>query len=294
MADFYQGSYGAVRLWMSQIQTAEGRNLMIFEPTSGNEFPVEDLGENQRAVQVDLLFDWMGGDQMSPIDRLQALRAEIDDKPRVFRHPLLGSYVARFGAFDHTVDEDSTITGHATVVREQRDAAVDSTGSSSVFASSQSVSVSATKARDQLTELRMDTSAIDEAEATVESWAEADDPDPRQMRAEAGSVRERLGAVASSLETDLDAYSSWAAVMQLAEDVSSAYEAATSDTAETFVMRLGEPVAARALLASVYGADEADQRYEQFIRLNDVDNPLRLVRNAEYLMPPKTPKGRTS
>jgi hypothetical protein len=294
--DFYEASYGGVRLWISQIQTDEGRSLIEHTPATGDEFALQDRGANNKIANVSLIFEAkMRGDKLTAIERLNLLRAEIDDKPRMFRHPILGSYLARAGNFKHSAAAGISITGEMTIYPETNADTLPQGESFGIFGSGVgSIAASAPAAKTALDQVGFDSSIIDETEKTVESWTNGETVNTKQITEQSDSLKSRLREVASSLENDIELWESYTAVVQLIDDLSSTGDELTASSAASFAMRLGEPVAARALLASVYGADEAESKYDSFLAMNDVDNPLMLGANIPYLMPPKSPKERSA
>jgi hypothetical protein len=119
----------------------------------------------------------------------------------------------------------------------------------------------------------------------VDSWSSTDTVNTRQVLTELGSLTAQLGDQADALEGDLGLWSAFKATILLAEAVRVAADAATSDTAQTFVVLISAPVALRALLASIYPADEMDDRYVQAMALNDILSPAWLEPGTELLLP---------
>lgn len=297
MADqFYEASFGGVRLWISNIQTSgAGRGLVVHEPSAGPAFGLSDRGPDLLVSRCSLLFDDMLGEGVSAAERFREFKGQIDDKPRVFRHPLQGSFVARISELTYTIDPTG-ISAECTITQDTSFPAVSESGPGGALATGQgAVAASAAAARAQYKEIGLDTSVIDETEATVDGWnATATPVNPKDVVSKTSSLSTRLTDVASSLEDDLEAWSSFTATMLLVEDLRAASEASIADTASTFAMQLGTPIAARALVASIYGADEAEARYEQFLRLNTISNPLSLAQGVRYLMPQPSPRERNA
>lgn len=288
----YEAAFGGVRLWISSIDTSGvGRTLVVHEPTAGPDFGLQDRGPELLVSRCSLLFDDMLGEGISPKERFEQFMSQVDDKPRVFRHPLHGSYVARVSEISHTIQPSDNIAVECTMTKETTAAAVSDAGPGGTLSSGQgAVSASSAAARAEYSKIGVDTAVIDETEATVDSWSAGTEPlNPRDVVTKTSSLSERLGQVAESLEDDLEKWTSFQATMLLIEDLRSASESSIADTAATFAMQLGTPIAARALLATVYGASESEERYEQFVRLNGITNPLSLAQGVRYLMPQPPP-----
>lgn len=300
MADiigFYDCTFGKARMWVASASTTEGRSLVTHEPAAGDNYGHQDHGAKELTARLSLLFDRMVGETMSPVDRLQLLRSEIDGKPRIFRHPILGSFSARISEFSHEIDERSIISATC-MVHQQTDETPAVTGAGaggSLPAGQGAVAASAAAAKASLAAIGVDSTITDEAAATVDAWtAGSETAGPRQIAAESKSLTQRIYAKAAELEQYIEKWGGYRGLILMAEDVAAAAEAATEDSVASMVMRLNTTVAARALISSVYPADEFDERYGQFTRLNDIDNPSNLAPGVLYLMPRPSGKPRTS
>jgi prophage DNA circulation protein len=96
---FYRSSFGGLRLWISQIQTDKSRRQVVHELSDGDGNVIEDKGPKPIVSRVSLLFDKMIGDSLAPLERLRAFAELVDDKPRIFSHPIEGTFLARVSDF---------------------------------------------------------------------------------------------------------------------------------------------------------------------------------------------------
>ena len=74
-------------------------------------------------------------------------------------------------------------------------------------------------------------------------------------------------------------------MLLLSDSVVAAGRAATADVARIMTVRVGRPVALRALLATIYGAREVDDRYLQARSLNDIRTPGWIETGTELRLP---------
>lgn len=286
---FYKSSFGDLRLWLTRLSTDRSRNQVVHELSSGDEHVVQDRGRGVVRARCSVLFARMAGDSLSPLERLQALQAIIDDKPRIFSHPTSGSYLARVGPFTEEVDERGVITAEIEVIRVAPIEAVSPAGAGTIsIAGSGAVKAAADELRAQLGDINVPSTLPDDAAAAVDSWSETDTVNPRQVLTEVGSLTEQSGELADTLDDDIGAWAAYKAVIVLAEAVRSAADAATASTAQTFTVRIAQPVALRALLQGIYSAEEADTRYDQAMALNDIATPAWLEPGSEIVLPQVT------
>jgi len=291
---FYEGSFGGVRLWLSKISTDRSRAQVVHE-LNGDEHVVQDRGRALVRARCTVQFDRMKDDDLEPLERLQALNAVIDDKPRIFRHPSSGSYLARIGSFQEDIDEHGTITAEIEVLQVADVQAVFPAGAGTIAATGEGAVAAASDALDlELADVALASPIGGNAKAAVDGWTSSETVDTRAVLTQVGSLTSDLGAQADTLDGDIGLWSAFKATVLLSEAVRAAADAATADTAQTFVVRIASPVALRAVLASVYSAEEADARYDQAMQLNDIASPAWLEPGTELLLPKTVARRRSS
>jgi hypothetical protein len=285
-AVWYKSSFGELRLWLSRISTDRSRDLVVHSPSAGPDHVVQDRGPNVVRTRCTVLFARMAGDDLDPLERCRRLQAIVDDRPRIFSHPTSGSYLARIGPFTEEVDETGVITAEIEVVQVAPAEAVAPAGAGSIPATGAGAATAAADALTaELADVGITSSLPEDVTAAVDGWTSADTVNTRQVLAELGSLTSQLGDLADALEADLGLWPAFKATILLAEAARAAADAATSDTAQTFVVLISEPIALRALLAAIYPADEVDDRYVQAMALNDLLSPAWLEPGSELLLP---------
>jgi hypothetical protein len=290
---YYVSSFGGLRLWASKFSTDKSRTQVRHDLSSGDDFVVQDRGRALLVTNVSLVFDWMDGDDLSPLDRLRKLLALVDAQARILSHPIEGSFLARVGPFKYEIDQSGVISA------EVEFAAVSAvTSTAPVSAGTLSgpgiglCSAAADDLQAQLDDVGLTSSSPTTVVATVAGWSSSDNPNPRQILAQTGSLTSQLGAEAGIYDHDLNLWSAFKATVVLAETVRIAAGSAAADTASTFLLRVGTPIALRALLTANYPADEADSRYDEIMQLNDIVSPWSIDIGTELQMPLPTPTAR--
>lgn len=292
-AAYYSSSYGDVRLFLSAITTDRTRTQVVHELSSGDEHVVQDRGRAPLRTRCTVLFARMREDDLEPLERCRRLQEIVDDQPRIFRHPTSGSYLARIGAFSEQIDSSGQITAELEVIQVAPIEAVAGAGAGALTATGEgAVDAAADALSAELAELDMESPLLEQTKAAVDGWTEDEQVDTRRVLTEVGSLTASLGALAATLEQDIGLWPAYCRTVLLAEAVRAAGDAATSDTAQTFVVHIAAPVALRAVLASVYSADECDARFQQAMALNDIDTPAWLEPGTELLLPQLTAETR--
>lgn len=283
---FYESSFGGLRLFLSRISTDRSRTQVVHELSSGSEHVVQDRGAVILRARCTVMFDRMRDDNIAPLDRCRRLQALVDDKPRMFSHPTSGSYLARIGPFTEDIDVNGVITAELEVVQVAAIEAVAPAGAGTIPATGEgAVTAAADTLTAELEGLGLDSPLPDDAKTAVASWNAGETVNTREVLTQVGSLTSQLGTQADSFDSDIGFWPAFKATVMLSEAVRAAADSATSDTAQTFVIRIASPVALRAVLASTYGAEEADSRYDQALALNDIASPAWLEPGTELVLP---------
>lgn len=291
---FYRSSYGNVRLWISRLATTQGRTLVVHELSAGSDHVVQDRGPMVVVARGTLLFDYMAGDTMSPLDRLNELKALVDGKSHVLTHPSVGSYNALIGPFEESIDESGVISAEIEFTATQVTSTVIAAGASSIPASGEgAVEAAALAQQEELADLEIaDPGIAAAAMVSVDSWAASADLNPREVFAQTGSLTDQLGDQANSFESDLDKFEAFKRTLLLADSIRTAAEAITADGGSAAVFRVGTPIALRALLAAEYGAVDADRYYNSVMSSNDIATPGLLEPGFILQLPTQAPRAR--
>lgn len=283
---YYKSSFGDLRLWLSKVSTDRSRTLVVQELSSGDEHVVQDRGRGPVRARCTVLFAHMIEDDIQPLDRCRRLQAIVDDKPRIFSHPSSGSYLARIGPFTEEINSDGIITAEIEVIQVAPIDAVSQAGAGTIPATGEgAVEAAADSLAAELEDVGLTSSLPEDAKAAVSSWNATDTVNTREVLTQVGSLTSELGDQANEFGGDIGLWSAFKATVLLAEAVRAAADSATAETAQTFVLKIASPVALRAVLASVYSAEEADFRYGQVMALNDIAAPAWLEPGTELLLP---------
>lgn len=121
--------------------------------------------------------------------------------------------------------------------------------------------------------------------ASVESWSEAD-VSTRKIMSDVARLSDSIATMIElgGFELDLQLWPSFVAAILLGDSIRLAALAATSETANVFVMRILETTALLPLTARVYGGRVAQDRARQVMELNVIPTPGWLD-PGDYLMP---------
>lgn len=293
---YYIASFGGIRLWCSRVSTTNGRKLVVHDPARGDEHPLQDRGLETRVTSCTLLFDEMDGETTSPRERFDRFAALVEEgEPQVFTHPLRGSYLARVGRFDHEVDEASNISAEVEFFPEDSIPAVTvASAGTSAIAGEDAVAAAADNADAELEAVGMTSSAPGAARLAAETWSDLD-TSVREVLVDVAQVTELIGTEIETLglADRLALWQAYRSMLLLSDAVVAAARAATADVSRTMTVKVGRPVALRTLLATIYGAREVDQRYEQALSLNDISTPGWIATGTELRLPQPSSQPRT-
>ena len=286
--ELYAASFGGVRLWCSQVATTNSRKVVIHSPTSGDDHVLQDRGLELRVTTCTLIFDDMDGETSTPKQRFDRFAELVErGEPQVFTHPLRGSYRARVGRFDHSVDEASVITADVEFLPDELVPAVVTvdTGATAI-AGGDSVTAAADQADLELQRVGMSSDVTEEARAAAESWEE-DDSTARRVIVDVGTLTEKVGTEVErlGLSASLKLWRAHRAMLLLSDTVVAAGRSATADVSRIMVVRIARPVALRALLATIYGARDVDVRERQARSLNDIRTAGWIETGTELRLP---------
>lgn len=294
-AAYYKASFGGLRLWMSKISTDKSRTQVVHDPSAGDQHTVQDRGRVALRTTATLLFDYMIGDNLEPIDRLQTFKSLIDDKSRMLTHPIEGSFQARVGAFNYDIDENGVISAEVGFTAVSDIQPVSLAGAGGIPASGDgAVQAAADTLTAELAAIGQTSTLPQEAAEASDAWNAADDINPRDVLAQTGSLTSQLGTLATAFQDSADTWAAFKATVLLSDAVLAAALAVTADTSQTFSLLVGTTIALRALVASIYGADEADQRYQQAMALNDIPSPAWLEPGTQLTLPTPTARARAA
>ena len=291
---FYRAAYGGVQLWVSRLRTKRGRTLVVHEMSAGSDHVVQDRGPENVTASAELLFDYMKGDLLTPLDRVRELKALCDGKARMLTHPTEGSFRALIGPFEEEIDEHGVIHANVDFTAAEAVESVIPAGAASIPASGEGlVDASADALSSELAELELtDPGIASAAKSSTSAWAASEDLNPRTVLVETGTYTEQLGAQADTMQDDIGKWEAFKRTLLLADSVRSAAEAVTSDTSSTVLFRIGAATTLRTLLAAEYGAEAADYYYQQVMRLNDIATPGLLEEGQTLQLPSPSARAR--
>jgi hypothetical protein len=290
VGDFYDVTWGNVRLWCSSITTDNSRTQVIHELAEGSEHPVQDRGLAPRKVSCSLLFVEMPTESTSAIDRFLAFKAQVDGGEQfLFTHPIDGGYYANVEKFDYTLDEDSNIEGAScTFIKagtaESPLAAGAGTGNS---AGADAVSARAEDFDDELEAVGLSSDVGSDAVDRQEEWSTADSVPTRQVIVDVADLSNRLSTLISDegLEFDLKLFGAYKASIFLGDAIRAAALAALAETPKLTAILIGESVSVWVLCRRIYGGVDTESRVRQVLALNDIRTPAWIDRGSVVVVP---------
>lgn len=294
-SDFYEASFGGIRLWCASIETDNSRSLVVHKPTRGSVHAVQDRGLGHLPTNCELLFDDMRGVTMNAKTRFDAFRALVEDgEPHVFSHPLLGSYLARVGQFRHRITEQVISASVEFVPDELPKAVTPANAGASAQVGEGAVNAAADAADEALAEFELESDVTDACRESASFWTE-EEPNTRDILVDVAQLSSFISdeIVRLELDSNIQLWPAYRAMVMLSDSVLAAGRAATSDVSRIITLRIGQPVSLRRLVSRLYGGFESDERYEQVMQLNDIATPAWLEAGFELRIPQPPPARRS-
>lgn len=263
---------------------------------------LDPMGAEPRSTRCKVLFferrplegEVDGG--LNHVERFELFyQAAATQVPLDFVHPLTGTYRALVEDLDISVDasEDDAVEVDCTFVEDSTSPAVFDISGRPVRAGVAQVEVEAELLNAQLAEVGLVSTVGDDAASTVSGWESNTLITARQVNLELQSLSSSIADAVDELEltTQLDRYPVWRSMQRLHYEVRRAAEAfrQTQPTIFEFVVQSAIPL--RVLAGDMYGAEQAESRYQEMLRLNDIDDPsllaigMRLRANAPDSQP---------
>ncbi len=291
MADFFDITWGRIRLLCSNLTTDNGRTQVVHELTSGDDHPIQDRGSVPRKVTCALLFIQQPDEPSPPEDRFEQFLDQVDrGDVELFTHPINGSYLVHVSDFTYDIDEDGNITNASCVfirAGEIQDLYPATIGAASLTGID-SVGVRADALSDALADFEIESTIPADAIASSTSWLESPDVPIRDVLVDVAQTSTALNDLieVEQLAGDLTLWPAYQATILLGAAYREAAIAATSETPSLFFMLIGTPTSVLGLCARVYGGAEAVDRDRQVRALNDLRSPGGLIEAGTYLAMP--------
>ncbi len=290
VGDFYDVTWGSVRLWCSAITTENGRTQVVHELAEGDDHPVQDRGLAPRRVSCSLLFVEMPAEQSPAIDRFLAFKAQVDGgETFLFTHPIDGGYYANVEGFSYTLDEDSNIADvSCTFIKSgAAEAPIAAGAGTASVAGEDAVAARADDFAAELDAVGISSTIGEDAVAATVAWSDADTVPTRQVIVDVAELSNRLATMIEDegLETDIRLFGAYKASIFMGQSIRAAALAALADTPKLTAIRVAEPVSLLGLCRRVYGGAEAETRTRQVLALNDIRSPGWIARGTILTIP---------
>lgn len=264
---------------------------------------LEDMGAEPRSTSCQVLF-WErsadeGDEPGNHLVRFAAFKAAVDaGLVADFVHPITGTYramVANFG-FEASAEERDLISCACTFVEDTTQPAKFDPGSQlTVDSGAAATAANAKLAKASLDAAGIDSSVADETSSIVDNWESDSEMTVRQVNLELASVNQKLDDTIETYEltSDVTNYTLWRRIQSLNYSARRAAALFRQSQPQTIQITVAEATPLRALVASTYGANDAEVRYSEIMRLNEVDDPSLIPAGTVLRAPaPNTSGGR--
>lgn len=298
--NLHLASYGGVELDVLTARDSVRRMLARHSYLRRDGGNVDDEGGDPRVTRCRIIFferPPIAGEQLGTLDHLQrfetfwnAANAGVSQE---FVHPITGSYNAKVEGTGFSVDaeERDTIVVDCTFVEDNPDVRAEFEHAlRPVPAGVATVEVTVAELNAQLDELDLESDVGERALSTVQRWGTDPDLTARQVSLELNTLSSRIAAATDTLQlaTDLTRHPVWRSLQRLHGEVRRAARVFQQRTPTLIEHTLKAATPLRVFCAQVYGADQAQERYEELQRLNDIDDPSLVPAGTTLLRPDAT------
>jgi prophage DNA circulation protein len=277
----FEATYAGIHLDVVNVSDDEGRSVPQHEHPHVNGADTEDLGGRPRTTQLSLVFFPASEDDTDFFDRYTLLRAvKEQNEVEEFVHPFDGGWDARITGWSVRSDADAgAIFVDMTVVEHRRAQAIFAAGPGTPLLSGlEEVQASAADVDAELAAAGMPATAVTaDCVATVARWSEGG-ATTRQVTLEVAALSNSISALTDSLELASNP-TGWPVVRALTMLNYNVRRAAGTFLARTprlIEVTVGAASPLLVIAGQIYGASQAQARYEQMMGLNSVRNPARV------------------
>lgn len=301
---YFDARFGDQAIFVSRIETDEGRDIAVQSPARGDRHYLQDRGAKLGRIDTEILFVEQPG-KASYLDRFAAFRALVaQGEPQIFTHPLpaIGSFRARAEGGRHSLNADERkVTFSCAFLPEDEPqpttkfgAGVASVGGADAVA----VAVSDVKAQltaddlltlqDQVPTLDPSRTWLDDVVDFFSSAADTVDADSQTVLSNVATYNGYITTAIDELDlaAHIERWNAYAAFISLGSTVTLAGQALTSDAEHLISLRVEG--AARPLLsicAEVYGAADAADRTLSVTKINRIRTPNRIPVGTTLKLP---------
>lgn len=275
----FDASFGGMPLQVLSTSDDMNRALVRHRYPHRNGAKIQDQGSDQRIARCRIMF--FGETHDSEFQRFHGLVHQVE--PQIFTHPLYGSFLAKVGDLhaESSAETRDCIMVDAVFEEDTLEPAVFEVGAGSpVMAGSEEVEVT-TAELDQAfadTGLEDDTHLSADAFSIAQAWATDASKTTRDVANELTALTDRIEAANEfyGVATDLDRYPLMKALTNLRGSLVRASKVFAQRSPR--ILNITVAVAAPLLIVArdIYGAAQAQTRYDQLLELNDIRNPARI------------------
>jgi hypothetical protein len=271
------GKYGDLPLLITRHTDDDGRDWAVQSPARGDQHVLQERGRRLQRTSCEILFCDEPGAESYDVRFLRFLELTRDTRPRLFVHPVLGSYLAIAMDVQHTVEgtRRAVVVSCSFVAQEPPQAVFPVGAGVTAQAGPEQVGVLAAEANGHIEDLELESDAPDNALATVTAWAELEDPDARAIALACASTAAEIDEAIETLElaSSLERWELYRSLVNLRYSVVRAAAAVTSETAQVTEITLTAAEPLRSICARIFGAREAEERARQVAKLNGLRTP---------------------
>jgi hypothetical protein len=281
-------SFAGMELDVLRAQDENGRDLAIYAAPHREGAELEDMGGAPRVTRCQIIFVPHDAAD-NHLERFFAFeQVKRLGETHTFTHPLTGSYEAKIGSFSWSAgpDQRDTVIVDCDFVEDSVTPAIFDLGQGAPLLSGvQDVAIASAELTQAVSDIEtieggpaLDVTVGTDALAMVQGWAAAASQTTRDVETELARARAEITAatVALQVATTVRRFPILRSLVKLEGAVSRAAEVFTDRTPRVVEFTVTAPQGLLLFCSRRYGAKQAQQRFDEIMRLNSIPNPARL------------------
>lgn len=280
----YQASFGGVEFDCLSTSDSMARAVAKHSYPRRDGADLQDMGGEARTTRCQLIF-WerasLEGETATGnhLQRFAAfLAASRAGRSQDFVHPLTGTYRALIEEleFDATGEERDAITATCTFVEDSTQPAKFDPGSLlAVDSGAAAVAANAQLATDALAAQGIDSDVPSSASSLVDAWESDPTKSAREVDLELATAQNQIDGLVDQYEltTDIDRFPLYRRMVSLSYSLKRAAALFKQAQPQVIQITLAADQPLRVLVTETYGAAQAEARYADVMRMNDIEDP---------------------
>ena len=268
MAELLPAAFGELSIGIRSLRHEHGQDWAEHSPTRGSDHTIQPRGKKLARTSCEVIF--LGNSYLA--DHARFAEMVDGDEPRIFVHPVRGSYLSVVRDCSYEIDDNlGEVRVQCTFLEYRPPEQIRLSGSSIVVAGSEAVTVAQQRADAAAAAAGVTVSSPSAARDAVSRWDQA--------QIDARTLELEVSAAVAQIDEEiarLHAWAAWPVVKELVRTRQQVLYAADSIVAQTdqirsFTVETSAPLLT--IAAALFGGELARAKADEIQRLNGLRDP---------------------